>query len=109
MVDNERELKSSVIEDMKQKGHKQIPGFAVSSCPIWLYEELKKQASEFYGGMYSPVLVDWCRKAKAYDAILTNAQLVMEMPKEEDGPVKGPIEIDEQKPKIKLFGGYEGG
>jgi len=70
MTKEEKKDVSELIKQIKENGTKVLPGFAVRDAPLWLFEELRKEANEYYAGRYWPVLVDWYRKAKEYEYIM---------------------------------------
>jgi hypothetical protein len=83
--------------------NKKTLGFAVSGAPIWLCKELSKEAKEYWNNVYWCVIVDWFRKAKAYEDLVKGNEPV------EEQPVHEPVEIEEEprKPTVALFGGEE--
>lgn len=80
-------------------------GFSVSGAPIWLCKELSKEAEKYYANVYYPVIIDWYRKAKAYEDILNN--LVSLPPKEDVGEDLRDVETEDDD-SVKLFGGEKG-
>lgn len=85
------------VEDMKKTGAKNI-NVAINNLPLWLFEILKEESEE-YGNAYFPVIVNWYRKAKQLDEMVS-------------GPQAPEFTVAEPEPKdegVALFGGHKGG
>jgi len=94
---------SKTLEEMKKGGVTQM-GFAVSGAPIWLFEELKRESSQYYNNIYWPVLVEWYRKAKEFDNIVRGG---IPAPDSQIQPEEIVVE-EKESPGVKLFGGNVG-
>jgi hypothetical protein len=72
----------SVLEQCKKAG--KLPGFAISSMPVPVFEAFMININECYNGVYWAKLNDLLRKAEAYDAFV---QLGM-LPSQKEGVVE---------------------
>ena len=45
-------------------------GFGVNDCPLWLFKQLDYEAKSQFNDQYWVVLLNWFRKAQAYDVLI---------------------------------------
>lgn len=62
-------MKKGIRERMKETG--KPVSFAISNCPVALYEEFVEGIREQYGDQYCHKLRDLIRKAEAYDLLVS--------------------------------------
>ena len=64
-------------------------GFSINDCPLWLFKELDWEAKMQYNNQYWTVLLDWHRKAQAFDLLCEGKPNVqVESVKNESSEVK---------------------
>jgi len=75
-------------------------GFAVSGAPLWLCKALFAESKEYHANVYWPTIVDWYRKAKAFER---NTGSVAPESKSADVEI-----VDSPASEVSLLGGHRG-
>lgn len=59
-------------------------GFGINDCPLWLFKRIDKEAKALYNDYYWVVLVEWLRKADAYDSMTEAPQPMIQEEEEKE-------------------------
>ena len=74
-------------------------GFGVNNSPLWLFRIIDTQSKKYYNDQRWALLIDWYRKAEAYDMFVTLGLV----PDTEDQPEQEEHIDEDKREPIKTF------